>query len=459
MDRPRPTARWFGRTSRRLSLQYSVLYMGLVLLDFLFAYFLSLSEMREWAQEKMQEDAARLQTIYDQGADDLLGETVDALSRLDIDRTTIYALFDETGGPVIGPLAAIPDASSGTLVSATVLGLSLDPHEEVDAYWVQIDRIGPWTLVQATSDEVIHELLEALVAALLLGFFLLLGLGYFLGNRVGRLTEDRVAQISDVLGRAASGDLAARINPRDRAADDLGQIEGGIDDALAKIEALMAAQRQVTVDVAHDLRSPMQRLRQRLERLAPSPDFDDEKAAGLASIDQIEHTFNALLTIADLENSQAAFDKEVVPLTNILDDLRDLYEEAAEAAGLGFRVAISAPGLTVLGNRSLILQMLGNLVENSIKYCPPGAEIVVSAQTDGAQLVLEVRDTGPGMAEEFIPHACDRFSREDLSRHIHGNGLGLAIVHAIAKGHGATVSLRNLSQGLCVTISGLSQTA
>ncbi len=447
---------WLRRTSRRLSVQYSLLYIGLVLVIFLFAYFVSRYEIRDWAKDLMRDDAASLQVVLDEGDLDSLRVSVDALSRLSADRTRIFGLFDEAGNAISGKLASVPDVRSRTHVSLRELGLPPDPSGEVDGYWVQIDQIGPWTLIQGISDEVIYELLEALVAALAVGFVSLFALGLLLGSRVGRLTEDRVATISDVLGRASSGDLSARIAAKDPASDDLGQVETRIDDALGQIESLVAAQRQITVDVAHDLRSPLQRLRQRLERLTPTPRFDDDKAAGLAAIDQIERTFNALLTIADLEHGHASFDLVAVPVGPMLDDLRDLYEESAELAGLTFDVLFSEPDVAILGNRNLLLQMLGNLVENAIKYCPRGARVMVSATSADRQVNLRVRDNGPGMKEGFLPHACDRFSREDPSRHIPGNGLGLAMVRAIANGHGATVSLQNLDPGLCVTVSGLS---
>ncbi len=447
---------WLRRTSRRLSVQYSLLYMGLVLVIFLFAYFVSRYEMRDWAKDLMRDDAASLRVVFDDGDLDSLRASVEALSQLSADRTRIFGLFDEAGNAISGKLGSVPDVRSRTYVSLKELGLPPDPSGEVDGYWVQIDRIGPWTLIQGISDEVIYELLEALVAALVFGFVSLFALGLLLGSRIGRLTEDRVAMISDVLGRASSGDLSARIAAKNPASDDLGQVEARIDHALGQIESLVAAQRQITVDVAHDLRSPLQRLRQRLERLAPTPRFEDDKAAGLVAIDQIERTFNALLTIADLEHGQAAFDLIAVPVGPMLEDLRDLYEEAAEIAGLTVDVSSPDPDVAVLGNRNLLLQMLGNLVENAVKYCPRGARVTVSATSSVRQVDFTVRDSGPGMAEEFLLHACDRFSREDPSRHIPGNGLGLAMVRAIANGHGATVALHNLDPGLCVTVSGLS---
>lgn len=179
---------WLRRTSRRLSVQYSLLYIGLVLVIFLFAYFVSRYEMRDWAKDLMRDDAASLQVVLDEGDLDSLRVSVDALSRLSADRTRIFGLFDEAGNAISGKLASVPDVRSRTHVSLRELGLPPDPSGEVDGYWVQIDRIGPWTLIQGISDEVIYELLEALVAALAVGFVTLFALGLLLGSRVGRLT-------------------------------------------------------------------------------------------------------------------------------------------------------------------------------------------------------------------------------------------------------------------------------
>lgn len=444
----------FGRTSLRLTIQYSLLYSCLVIAVFLFAYLFSRYEINDWALDWMRDDVASFERVLEENGEDELINVINILTEINFESTRIYGLFDQGGISRAGSLKILPTSGSEKYALIDDLGLPPDPDGEVLGYWLRTDSIGRFKLVQGTSDHLVFELLEALTIALLIGFIALVALGLYLGSRVGRLTERRVALISSTLDQVSAGDLTSRIDIKTTAQDDLGHVERKIDEALNQIERLVATQRQISVDIAHDLRSPLQRLRQRIERLKPSGDFESEKADGLHAIDEIEQTFNALLTIAELEHENTSLEMHQIPISLLLKELDELYLESVEAAGMSLAVTSPAEEVSVIGNRSLLLQMLGNLVENSVKYCPQGTKIEVIATHDSSQVTFVVNDNGSGMSQTFRKQAFERFSREDPSRNVQGNGLGLSLVRAIAHQHSAEIDIHDNSPGVTVTISG-----
>jgi signal transduction histidine kinase len=436
------------RTSIRLSLQYTFLYAVLSALVFAPAYLFTQYEVRDWVLDQMRGDANTLSEIYQSdGADALIGR-VDALAEVSFENARIYQLLDTQGAVVSGNLMTGFDGPVPELLSAEDVQLNGTAHDEVDGYWMREDQIGPYRLIQGAGDQIVAEILEALGLSLVIGYLAVVILGLIVGVRVGRLTEQRITAISDTLSSVSSGNLAARVPATANARDDLSRVSIEINAMLDQIKRLLESQEQISNDIAHDMRTPLQHLRQRLEALRDSPSIAPyDVSTSLEQTEEIIATFNALLRIAQIEAGDRRERFERMDLSQIISNVADVFEPTAEDEGISLKVSLPETVLDIFGDRGLLTQMLSNLVENAIKYCPSGTSIEVSGQSTPSGTVLRVTDSGPGIRQSDVEHIFQRFFRGEKSRNSPGNGLGLALVKAIADMHDASLSVSDNAPG------------
>jgi signal transduction histidine kinase len=285
---------------------------------------------------------------------------------------------------------------------------------------------------------------------------LVLGLagGFFVTRRVLR----RVDAMTETTRQIMEGDLAGRL-PIAGTGDELDRLAGNLNAMLERIEALMRGLREVSDNIAHDLKTPLTRLRNRSEEaLRVAKDEGDYRAALEKTIeesDRLMRTFNALLMIARAESGHAREDMTDFDAAEIARGVGELYEPLADVKGLTLKV--EAPEATpVHGNRELVSQALANLVDNAIKYAKPDPstvdgphpEIVVRALRDGEHIMLEVSDSGPGVPEPDRQRVVERFVRLEQSRSEPGSGLGLSLASAVARLHGGELRLEDNAPGL-----------
>jgi signal transduction histidine kinase len=254
------------------------------------------------------------------------------------------------------------------------------------------------------------------------------------------------------------GDLGGRL-PVAGTGDELDRLAQNLNAMLERIEALMQGLKEVSDNIAHDLKTPLTRLRNRAEQALRSAHSDAEYRAALdATIEESDgliRTFNALLMIARAESGQARDDMNEFDAAEIAHDVGELYEPLAEEKGIALKVEADAPA-RVKGNRELISQALANLVDNAIKYAAPSPErvngaapeIVVRALNSGDRILLTVADTGPGIPEADRTHVVERFVRLEQSRSQPGSGLGLSLASAVARLHGGELTLEDNHPGL-----------
>jgi signal transduction histidine kinase len=291
-----------------------------------------------------------------------------------------------------------------------------------------------------------------------------IGGGIFVARRVLR----RIDAMTGTTQRIMAGDLSGRL-PVGRSGDELDRLAGNLNAMLERIEALMMGLKEVSDNIAHDLKTPLTRLRNRAEEALASSGSEGEYRAALERTieesDGLIRTFNALLMIARAESGQARGNMDDFDAADVARGIHELYEPLAEDDGMILHVKTAPAPLH--GNRELISQALANLVENAIKYGKPvpsaqplGAdavagnkEILIESRREGDSVLLSVRDHGPGIPEGDRKHAVERFVRLEASRTLPGSGLGLSLASAVATLHGGELRLGDSGPGLIATLA------
>lgn len=286
-----------------------------------------------------------------------------------------------------------------------------------------------------------------------LGFMALVGLGG--GWLVSRSLLARVDAVSATSRTIMEGDLSGRV-PVSGSGDELDRLSQNLNAMLERIEQLMLGMREVSDNIAHDLKTPLNRLRNRAETALRND--GDAKACkeALESIieeaDDLIKTFNGLLSIARLEAGTAGEPRDDIELESLIRDVVELYEPSAEDAGLSL-AAGDANSATMTGDRQLIMQALANLIDNAIKYGAEGGAIEVSAAGHEDRIDIHVADRGMGIPEKDRQRVQKRFVRLEESRSRPGSGLGLSLVAAIARFHGGRLQLEDNAPGLRAVLS------
>jgi signal transduction histidine kinase len=284
-----------------------------------------------------------------------------------------------------------------------------------------------------------------------LGFALVLGLGG--GLLTSRNFLRRVDAITDTSRTIMGGNLSERM-PVTGNGDELDKLAHSLNEMLDQIERLMMGMKEVTSNVAHDLKTPLTRLRARVESALRSNSKTEYRAAldkTIEESDRLLQTFNALLSIARAEAGQSRELLQHIDAHDIVADVAELYQPIAEEEGGTLTVNV-APGLNVLADRQLLSQALSNLVDNALKYGVteenPKPQISIIGKFEEDSVVITVSDHGAGIPAEDRARVVDRFVRLDSSRTKPGNGLGLSLVAGVMKLHGAVLILEDNAPGL-----------
>ena len=285
----------------------------------------------------------------------------------------------------------------------------------------------------------------------------------FIGSfLIGYTIIHSISRISRTARRIVDGDFAERVPIRANDTDEMNQLADDLNHMLDRIEALITSQRQVTNNIAHDLRSPLNRMRNRMEvalldRNSEAAALREVIADSVADAENLLKTFNALLNIAQVE-SRAKDDFKHESLSAICDDLAELYDVMTEEGEHSFAAHIER-GLDIMGNRQLIAQAITNLLDNAVKYTPSGGHITLTAEQRGENIHVSVGDNGHGIPPDKRDDVLKRFVRLDSARSTPGNGLGLSLVSAIVALHNGSLQLHDNKPGLRIEITLPSETA
>lgn len=354
--------------------------------------------------------------------------------------------------PIAGNLDAWPPVETGSggwldFVYDRPMGADIETHQ---ARARHLSLAGGFNLLVGRDVEERRRLELLIQESLLWAMALTLGLGLIGGVVISRNMLRRIDGIARASQEIMAGDFSRRV-PVGGSGDEIDRLAGNLNAMLDEIERLMTGLREVTDNIAHDLRSPLNRLRNRLEvTLMQKPSAPAYRAAigeAVADAEGLLNTFNALLGIARADAGAPGENLEPLDPGMLVRDVVELYAPAAEDKGLTLDHRID-DGLGLNGDRHLLSQALANLVDNAVKYTPAGGRILVAARRDGAAVELSVADSGSGIPPADRARVLDRFVRLDASRHSPGSGLGLSLVRAVARRHGAELRLEDNAPGL-----------
>ncbi|NCQ24939.1 MAG: two-component sensor histidine kinase [Rhodobacteraceae bacterium CG17_big_fil_post_rev_8_21_14_2_50_63_15] len=326
-----------------------------------------------------------------------------------------------------------------------------------EGYELRTEAMAQGILVVGESRAPIRNMEETFIGLLVLSIIPTLLISLAAGFAMSLAAARRVRHFETTLTRLAQGDLAARV-AEDKRGDDLSRIGAGIDRMAAAQEASMSALRQVSADIAHDLKTPVQRisvlladLRNRLP--AESPEAGIAERAVIEA-DRAVSVFQALLMIAQIEGGSARSRFEAVDLSGILSTFADIYSPAAEDSGHALRLStLPEEPVLVRGDKTLLGQLVANLIENALRHTPEGCTVTLALIRQAEETVLSVADDGPGIPESERAAVLRRLYRLESARTTPGNGLGLSLVHAIADLHEARLDLHDNKPGLRVQVS------
>jgi len=301
----------------------------------------------------------------------------------------------------------------------------------------------------------LHEMEDLVINGFLWGLALAMLLSLAGGAAMSLSFLRRIEAVSQTSRDIIGGDLQRRI-PEQGTGDEFDHLAASLNAMLDRIQTLMEGLRQVANDIAHDLRTPLTRLRQRLE-LAQRRDASGQRVGPvieqtMQDIDSILETFGALLRIAQIESGARKAGFVPLDLSELLRNVIEIYQSAIEERHQTL-VARLGSALPIVGDRELLTQLFANLLDNAVRHSPDYARIELSAARDQDRIEVIISDNGPGIPVELREKVLQRFYRVENSRSTPGNGLGLSLAQAIARLHGSDVVLRDHAPGLSVIVT------
>jgi signal transduction histidine kinase len=445
-------------TAFRLTLIYAALFTLSTLALLGLVYWNTVSYLDEQTDLSIQTEMDALREQYQQGGLAALRHGILQRSRVGHDVEQIYLLADKDYQVLAGNIIAWPQRLAGTVgwVDASMQAREDDEEaEKITARALIVEMPGGYWLLAGRNlherEDLQEHTLQALLVALSLSLLLALAGGLVMSRSILR----RIETINRISRSIMAGQLEQRM-PITGNGDEFDQLAQNLNNMLDQIQRLMEGMRTVSDNVAHDLRSPLNRLCSRLEvALLNARSNDEYRGVMQQTLDDARSmlaTFNALLSIAQAESGTRDKDWERLDVSTLAQGIAEFYQPVAEQQRLRFTQRIE-PHISLYGNRHLLVQAIGNLLDNAIKYTPTGGLIGLVVANTRHATIITISDNGPGIPAHAREQVLERFFRLEASRTTPGNGLGLSLVRAVALLHHAKLELRDNHPGLIVSLS------
>ena len=392
-------------------------------------------------------ETERLEAIYSRQGERALVQALANRRQALSSNKAFDAFIDLDGRLLAGNLPSWPSVRRGNWASIEA-DLYRDGDED-DHEALSRDLLLPdgRRLIVGRDVEVLADRQELMAEAFLWGALSVLLFGLVGGLIISGLTARRLDAVSETARAVMQGDLSQRV-PVTGKGDDFDQLGLSLNAMLDRNQELVASLGRVSDNIAHELRTPLARLRSALDGIEPS----DSKAidAARGETERLQRIFDALLGIARIDTGRHRIKREPVQLDVVTADAVEFYAPEAEARGQN--IAAGLAPCVVTGDRDLLFQAVANLLDNAIKFGPRGGAVRVRLEIEGATAVLSILDTGPGVAEEHRVRLAERFYRAPGTEQIAGTGLGLTLVNAIAEAHNGSLSLKSVGDAFAAVI-------
>lgn len=448
----------FKSSAFRITLVYVVLFGLSVSIILGFVYWSTIIYKTNQTDDDIDAEIKALSSVYlRRGYPGLLTVLSERIEQQRPGDSTLYLLTDDQFQPLVGNISRWPSIAynkEGWLDFK--LDYTLDDSSKsfsARARTFEVEDRFNLLVGQGMKD---LATLKALVGrALVWGLLLTLALGIIGGVMMRQTLRSRLGMINQTSRKIMMGDLRKRIATRGTG-DEFDELATNLNSMLDQIEHGMEGVRRVSDNIAHDLKTPLARLKNRVEELKIRVTGNPEEEA---AVDQIIHeadglltTFNALLRIARIEYSEQRKGFKPVDVNSILYDLQELYEPLIEEKGQSLKVEINKP-MVISADRDMLFQAFANLLDNAIKYTPEKGNITIRAFKESKKWHIEIADNGPGIPADEYEKVTQRFYRLDQSRSTPGSGLGLALVLAVLKLHQLELSFADNKPGLLVRVT------
>lgn len=431
-----------------MTLAYAGLFVLCVLLILSVTYLATTQISKAKLHGAVDQELVDLQEVFQRSGAEAVVAAVRERERY-AEQTGLAYLFQAPGGAALaGRLPAMPAVEGWR----EIVPPGADPDEPFLARGTTLAD-GSY-LVVARDAEDLHDALEIALAGAAWTLAIALPLALVGGFVMSAMTLRRIELISDTTNRIRDGNLAERV-PLTGSGDEFDRLASSINSMLDAVESLTDGIRQVSNDIAHDLRTPLARLRQGLEtaqRMGRRPDeFRNAIDHALGQTDTILSTFDALLRIGQIEAGTRRANFTEHDLSSLFDSLVEIYAPVAADCGKQLDARI-APSLSANGDQELLTQMIANLIENALEHTPSGTDVSVQLARESGEIRALISDNGPGIPPEAREKVFGRFYRLDASRQPSGSGLGLSIVAAIARLHEIEIEIADNAPGLRVVL-------
>lgn len=437
----------FRTTPFRLTLLFLTVFAAAASIFLGYIYGVTAGEVTGRADRAIGQEIQSLTGVYRQGGVKALNQAL--VERAVGDRPFLYLLLDRTGQKITGTIEASPvEHFNGTQMSVNFKVTDTDPDGAEVRHSARGQQVrlqgGEMLFVGSDVSEAESFVLKILRAIWGAGALVIL-LGLAGGVLISRNVNDTMIGLNRVVTAVRAGNIAARAKLRG-VNDEFDELALGLNDMLDRLERSMGGLRHVGDAIAHDLRSPLGRLRSRLELAlieaeAGKGDAQAALAQALEDADGVLATFNAVLAITRLQSAVEAPDQVRFDPGELAAGVAELYQPLCEDKTIEFKLE-ATPTLIVRGNREFIAQALANILDNAVKYTPEGGAVRLRVRRRASgEVEFSVTDTGPGVPEPDRPRVVQRFVRLENSRSQPGAGLGLSLVAAVAESHGGRLEL------------------
>ena len=447
-----------SRMINATSFKLSTLYLGLFLCSFLAigttVYFLTTHTLEQQLKANLDSEISRLKAEYDSGGLPELIAEINEIIASKSSRAQDYGVLNQDARLIAGNLSQFKLVEGWQTLQRSLP--RRNSEKEHTTLLVRVIYLSNqlWLGVSHESDN-IEAAGDAIIKAFLWGFVLVIILGAAGGIYISRAFLKKIDGITRSTQAIIAGDLAHRLAVSENQ-DELDKLAALLNRMLDKIGALIENVQQVSNDIAHDLRTPVSRLKFRLEDALKSTlskdQYNDQITAALVEVDTILETFSALLRISQIESQSRRSGFKNVNLSDVAASVCDALIPVGEEQGKVISIEIS-PNLNIPGDKALLTQLIFNLLENAIVHTPENTQITVHSKSMSKGIELIIADHGTGIAEAQRHKVFQRLYRLEQSRTTPGNGLGLSIVAAIIELHDGTIALNDNQPGLKVVVN------